>query len=170
MGTQKTTPQTPSARKQMAQGEFSGVKWGELRSSHAQRDPHSPRWICVLCDPTLLTGAGIATSENLANESILASLISSAIVQEGARYRSVEVFLEQRPAYREVVRNVEGVVRSASRTFTTNETEPFWFGLSREGKCLVATAIILVQNLRIPEHTLVETLRILMRVWRSRQR
>ena len=139
-------------------------------SRHAQRDPHYPRWICVLCDPTLLTGAAIATSENLANESILASLISSAIVQEGARYRSVEVFLEQRPAYREVVTDVEGVVESAPRIFTTNETEPFWFGLSREGQRLVAAAIILVQNLKIPEHALVEALRILMRVWRSRQR
>lgn len=141
-------------------------------SGHAQRDSFYPRWICVLCDPTLLTAAGIAASANLSNESILASLISSAIVQEGARYSSVEVFLEQRPAYRALVSSaeLERVVNVAPRIFTTNETEPFWFGLSIEGKRLVAAAIILVQNLEIPEHTLVEALRILIHVWRSRHR
>ena len=138
-------------------------------SGHAQRDPNHPRWICVLCDPTLLTAAGIAASRSVFDGSVLTSLISPALVQEGANYPSVEVFIQRRPAYIQIrlMERLAYVLELAPQRFSSMETEKFWFGLSDQGKRLVGAAIVLVQSLEISEDSLLEALRVLIHTWRS---
>ena len=138
-------------------------------SGHAQRDPNHPRWICVLCDPTLLTAAGIAASRHVADVSFLTSLISPALVQEGADYPSLEVFIQRRPAYMRIrlTERLAYVLDLAPQQFSSMETEEIWYGLSDEGKRLVGAAIALVQILKISEDNLIEALRILIHTWRS---
>ena len=135
-------------------------------SAHAQRDPNYPRWICVLCDTSLLTAAGIASSDMAAPQVQSGLLIPPRLYEESTRYRSLEDFLRDRPEYDWVRIAVAGVVEQAPARFTTDLTESFWFTRSREGQRFIAAAIAIAQRLEIPEDELIEALRILVREWR----
>ncbi len=137
--------------------------------AHAQRDPNHPRWICVLCDTSLLTAAGITTSNGSSLNSVLTVLISSAILKDGSRYKTLEQFLEDRPNYSWILNQIDEVLVLARKRFTTDITEPFWFGLSEQGQKLIAAAIIIAERFELSEYDLVETLRILLHDWRSRE-
>lgn len=136
--------------------------------AHAQRDPNYPRWICVLCDTSLLTAAGISASGGASLSTTLTVLVSNAMLKDGSRYERLEQFLEERPNYSWVSAQLNETLEKAPSQFTTNATKPFWFGLSQEGKRFIAAAIIIVESLNLSEDELVEALRILMHAWRSR--
>lgn len=137
-------------------------------SAHAQRDSSYPRWVCCLCDASLLVASGISASGGASLRSALTVLVSSAMLREGARYETLAAFLEHRPAYSWLADDVDGVVEAARGRFTTIDTEPFWFGLSPEGQRFMAAAILLVERLDLSEDDLIEALRVLIQVWRSR--
>jgi hypothetical protein len=64
---------------------------------------------------------------------------------------------------------IKKVLAEARRKFTTDATEPFWFGLTEEGRALMAAAIVIIVEHEIPEDELMELLRVLMADWRGGQ-
>lgn len=134
--------------------------------AHAQRDSSYPRWICALCDDELLTAAGISASGGPSLGSKLTTLVSSAMLSEGARYTSLEEFLVDRPAYAWLSDKVPEIRQAAPARFTTQDTEFFWFNLSEEGQRFIAAAIGLAERLEVSEDDVVEALRVLIHVWR----
>ncbi len=135
-------------------------------SGHAHFDSSYPRWICVSCDTAHLTGAGIASSGIEIRELPLASHIPSTLIDQGSRFGSVDVFLELRPSYVNLMAGWESVYEVASDRFTDPRTCEFWHGLSEDGRKLLAAAIHIVNRLDIPVNQLIKTLRELILMWR----
>lgn len=138
---------------------------------HAQRDPNSPRFICVLCETALLTAAGVSKSDLIPSsdrDSISKRWrLSNALREQGARYDNLEDFTENRPEYAWILNSVDQVCERAERRFIANLSETFWALLSHEGRRFVAAAIVLVEEVKIPAEELVEILKILVLDWRS---
>jgi hypothetical protein len=136
-------------------------------SAHAARDPNYPRWVCVICDTSLLAASAVGISPKATTGLTIGHLVSSAILRGRGLYRSVDDFLAARPDMIWVRDQIRGVLGEAPRRFTTNATEPFWFGLTEEGRALLAAAIVIILKYEIREDELMELLRVLMKDWRS---
>ena len=136
-------------------------------SGHAHFDSGYPRWICVSCDTTLLTGAGIAISGAAMKDLALTLHFPETMIEQGSRYRSVNEFLQLRPSYGQLMAGWQCVFEIAWDRLRNEQSCEFWDCLSDDGKKLVAAAIHIVNRLNIPDNQLVEMLRCLIRVWRK---
>lgn len=137
-------------------------------SAHAVRDANYPRWVCVICDANSLTASAIAVSGGPSLGNTLSVLVSSGMLTEDRTFDSLESFLIAQPQMAWVRNQLGIVLDEAPRRFTTNATEPFWFGLTDEGRRLIAAAIAIVERLRLPPTEMVEALRILIETWHRR--
>lgn len=124
---------------------------------HAVRDPHYPRWICVVCVPNLLS-ASAARVEG--STSVLALLFSSALLQDEGLFPNLDAFIETYPEMQWVHEDLEGVLDAVTFRLRGTRTGAMWELLTPEGRRMVAAAIVIVRRLRIDPRELVEGLRI----------
>ncbi len=126
---------------------------------HAARDPNHPRWVCVVCDTTLLAASAVRAG---GSTSVLAQLISSALLRDEGLFPDLNAFLEARPEMRWVVDDVERTLREGDQHFRQGATAMMWRSLTLEARRMIAAAIVIVRRLRINTWELVEGLRILL--------
>lgn len=126
-------------------------------AGHAARDPNYPRWICVVCDVSLLARSAVATA---GAASLLIQLFSSALLAEEAVYPTLEAFLEARPDFRWVLDYVGQIHIEADQRFQTGGTARLWTTLTPEGRRMIAAAIAIARRLEIDPRELAEGLRV----------
>ncbi|MBW4332260.1 hypothetical protein KY084_15740 [Stakelama sp. CBK3Z-3] len=136
---------------------------------HGHRDSNYPRWICGICDPAILAAAAVIQSGGPSIQNAVTALVSSAVLREAARYRTLEEFVEANPEYAWLLDAVNAFLEEAPRRFNTDDTEPFWYRLTPEGKRLIAAAVILAETLKLDPDDLIELLRVLVITWRQMQ-
>lgn len=124
---------------------------------HAGRDPNYPRWVCVICDSTLLTASAIQAS---GSTTILTQLVSSAILRDKGLYQNLEAFIEARPDMRWILVDAEKTLYLIERHIGNRASVAIWEPLTQEGRLMIAAAIALVRRLKIEPQELVEVLRI----------
>lgn len=135
-------------------------------TAHAVRDPNYPRWICVLCDSTLLTAAAGLHSTS-SSVTTVASLVSSALTREAARYPTLTDFLTQRPDMAWVGEAVPELLdRIPQRLRPGSAVAQLWSNLDAEGQRLFAAAFAIAIRLDVAPAFFIEPLRMLIEGWR----
>lgn len=126
---------------------------------HAVRDPNYPRWICVVCDTTLLAASAVRAG---GSTSVLAQLMSSALLRDEGLFPNLNAFIEARPEMQWVLEYVEETLQEGDIHFQQGATATMWRSLTPEAQRMIAAAIVIVRRLRIDTWELVEGLRILL--------
>lgn len=126
---------------------------------HAARDPNYPRWVCVVCDTSLLAASAVGAG---GSTSVLAQLISSALLRDEGLFPNLNAFLNARPEMRWVLEDVERTVQEGDSHFRQGAIATMWQSLTPEARRMIAAAIVIVRRLRINTWELVEGLRILI--------
>jgi hypothetical protein len=126
---------------------------------HAGRDPNYPRWICVVCDITLLAASA---ARGAGTTSVLAQLFASGLLRDEGLFRNLNEFLEAQPEMQWVLEDVEGTLREGERHLWQSTSAVIWQSLTPDGRRMIAAAIVIARRLRIEPWELVEGLRILL--------
>ena len=136
-------------------------------AAHGHRDGSYPRWICVVCDSSLLAGASLHHHDN----GQVAQYLSIPIVRQGQRYETLSDFLRYRPKYVQqenwLQREAGDILTQAPVRFTTQITEPFWVGFEENGKQLMAAAIGLAMRIGLQAGDVIEPLGAFVLRWRE---
>jgi len=133
---------------------------------HAQRDPNRLAFVCVLCDPQLLT-ASAAISQGASRP--LAKRFSTDWGNGDAELlvKTFQEFLERRPKYQGWLEEVvEERLSDAAHQMKSSGTGPLWDGDNLEAERLFFGAIAIVTRLAIPNQTLSVAMRLLVSNWR----
>jgi len=126
---------------------------------HAARDRNYPRWVCVVCDTSLLTASAVRAG---GATSVLSQLISSALLRGEGLFPNLNAFLDAQPEMRWVLEDVERTLLEGDHRFRQNATAGMWQSLTPDARRMVAAAIVIVRRLRINKWELVEGLRVLL--------
>ena len=135
-------------------------------AAHAQRDASYPRWICVLCDTSLLAAASLAHQSRPIT--LAHAFVSPWVFQQALHYHTLDDFLQRRPKHAWLKNAVLETVGAASERFRTPQTESLWFGLSEEGQRLMGAALTIILKLRIQRADIVLPLGVLLDAWQGR--
>jgi hypothetical protein len=133
---------------------------------HAQRDPNRLRFVCVLCDPQLLT-ASAAINQGASRP--LAQRFSAdwGNGDVDLLVNTFQEFLERRPKYQGWLDEVvEARLNDGTRQMKSSGTGPLWNGSNPEAERLYLAAIGIVTSLAIPNLTLSVPMRLLVSSWR----
>ena len=126
---------------------------------HGSRDPHAPRWECVLCTPSLLLASGAAHQTNGAMVYLPAAFHSAAL------YPSLRAFLQARPEFAQTLEDVDNHIEHVSRRLDNRQVAHLWESLTEEGRRLVIAAWLLATRLEIPTDHFWGTMRLLCEQW-----
>jgi hypothetical protein len=126
---------------------------------HGVRDASYPRWICVLCDLTLLAVAAVLQG---GDENAQAALrdVSEEVVRAARSIRSARQYFEGRAkdswwwiaAAAEEYRHLPPSALDAA-------TSRMWRGLTDDGRELMGCALAIVDRLEVPDAELIAPLR-----------
>jgi len=128
--------------------------------AHGTRDKNVPRWVCVLCDATILTIAGVlqSDSEEIVAEAIEA--VGAEFVAAARQVRSAQRYFAGRreDVWQRIVNtaqesSVAPLDRRIDRAFRT-----LWESLSDDGRLLIGSAVAMARVLNLPDEELVDVL------------
>jgi len=127
---------------------------------HAVRDANYPRWICVLCDLTLLTVAGVLQSGDEGAQRAALSDVSEEVIRAARSIRSARQYFRNRP------RDSWGWIQSAAEEYRglpasalDGELSPMWRGMSDDGQEMIRCALAIVDKLDLRDSELIGILR-----------
>src|SRR6185369_2552992 len=127
---------------------------------HAVRDANYPRWICVLCDLTLLTVAGVLQSGDEGAQRAALSNVSEEVIRAARSIRSARQYFRNRP------RDSWGWIQSAAEEYRglpasalDSELSPMWRGMSDDGQEMIRCALAIVDKLDLRDSELIGILR-----------
>ena len=134
--------------------------------AHAVRDGNFPRWICGICDTSILAVSAVLSEDGIALKNPLIALVSSAAAQEGADYQTLEAFIGDRNNLVWLKNRVNYVINVIENRFNPAAREAF-HSLTSEGQRMMAAAIQLASDSSIPDGELMEVLRRFVVEWRA---
>jgi len=127
---------------------------------HGGRDANYPRWICVLCDLTLLTVAGVLQSGDEGAQRAALSDVSEEVIRAARSIRSARQYFRNRP------RDSWGWIQSAAEEYRglpasalDSELSPMWRGMSDDGQEMIRCALAIVDKLDLRDSELIGILR-----------
>lgn len=127
---------------------------------HGARDPNYPRWICVVCDSTLLAVSAIQAN---GATSIIAQLTTSAIFHsDRGLYTNLESFVESRPEMEWLLAKAPETLKRIETTIESALARNIWESLSPEGRDMFSAAISLAIQLEISKWELIDIVRIFL--------
>ena len=129
---------------------------------HGARQPSHPRFVCVLCVPSLLV-AGALESEDLPEEF---RELGPDLPDGVHGIRTLEEFREDLPEFAWAIEDAQRRLSSVGLLFTSGDTERFWFAIPLESQGLVLTAVVFAYRLNIPRRELPPVLRPFVREYR----
>jgi hypothetical protein len=133
---------------------------------HAQRDPNRLRFVCVLCDPQLLT-ASAAINQGASRPLAQRFAADWGHGDLDMLVNTFQEFLERRPKYQGWLDEaVDAKLHDAGHQMKASSTGPLWIGSNPEAERLFLAAIAIVTGLAIPNHSLSVAMRLLVSSWR----
>ena len=139
-------------------------------AAHGHRDPHLPRYTCVICDSSVLAASAVLTSDtdtHSANFAVV-QLMSAALLTEASAFTTLDQFTQGREDFRWIYDALDDILSRAPEAFTSEFSSRFWNSLSSDGSYLLAAAIAIILRYRVRTEDLVLILQIIMREWRDR--
>ena len=127
-------------------------------SRHGSRDPHAPRWECVLCT----SGSVVKSAAQISGLQLAEYGIAAVPGEPVEAYKHIANFLDRRPDYGWMKEHVAVVVDRANGRFDGNR---LWNQLTPDGQGLVAMAIFLVSERAVPEAQLTGAMKELWMLW-----
>jgi len=124
------------------------------------------RFVCVICDPQLLT-ASAAINQGASKP--LAQRFSTdwGHGDVDLLVNTFQEFLERRPKYQGWLEEVvEAKASDATHQMKSSGTGPLWSGSNLEAERLIFASIAIVTGLAIPNRTLSVAMRLLVLSWR----
>ncbi|HEX4525002.1 MAG TPA: hypothetical protein VH704_15880 [Casimicrobiaceae bacterium] len=127
---------------------------------HAIRDANYPRWICVLCDLTLLTVAAVLQSgdEDLQGAALID--VSEETIRAARSIRSARQYFRNRP------RDSWGWIQDAAEEYRAlpasaldGELSRMWRDMSSDGQEMMRCALAIVDKLDVADPQLIGILR-----------
>lgn len=127
---------------------------------HAIRDANYPRWICVLCDLTLLTVAAVLQSgdEDLQGAALID--VSEETIRAARSIRSARQYFRNRP------RDSWGWIQDAAEEYRglpasalDGELSRMWRDMSGDGQEMMRCALAIVDKLDVADPQLIGILR-----------
>ena len=97
-------------------------------------------------------------------------IVSLRVFEQVIRYRTLGDFLRVRPKYIWLAEAAGEVLESGRERFQAAQSESLWFGLSEEGRRMVAAAVAIVVPLGIAGEEVVFPLRGLVEAWERGRR
>lgn len=120
----------------------------------------------MLCDVSILTAAAAGHSTD-ALATTVASLVSSALARDAARYKTLDDFVRQRPDMAWVTDAVPELLEAMPRRLRPGSAAAIlWTNLDADGQRLFAAAFAIAVRIDVPPAFLIEPLRILIEGWR----
>jgi len=127
---------------------------------HAVRDANYPRWICVLCDLTLLTVAGVLQSGDEGAQRAALSDVSEEVIRAARSIRSARQYFRNRP------RDSWGWIQGAAEEYRglpasalDGELSRMWRDMSDDGQEMIRCALAIVDKLDLRDSELIGILR-----------
>jgi len=111
--------------------------------AHAHRNPHSPCWVCVICDKSVLGIAGALTADN---SHFLLSRISEKTIEQARKFSTIQEFIRLRPEYKWIDDFLGQKYEFCQENFRTGKTEPLWYGFSENGRNLIVGALLIIEK------------------------
>lgn len=127
---------------------------------HGRRDANVRRFECVVCVPSLLVASAL---HQRALEQTPPPVRPAA---EDVLFDSVGEFLARWPAFEEsLLPRINDVKREAPHRFTTQLSEPLWFGLPEQAQDLLAAAVAIAIDLELAPQDVPAVLAHLIGLW-----
>jgi hypothetical protein len=127
---------------------------------HAVRDANYPRWICVLCDLTLLTVAAVLQSGDEGAQRAALSDVSEEVIRTARSIRSARHYFRNRP------RDSWGWIEQAAEEYRglpasalDGELSPMWRDMSDDGQEMIRFALAIIDKLDVRDAELIGVLR-----------
>ena len=127
---------------------------------HAVRDANYPRWICVLCDLTLLTVAAVLQSGDESAQRAVLGDVSEEMIRAARSIRSARQYFRNRPRdswvwIQDAAEESGGLPASA----LDGELARTWRAMSDDGQEMIRCALAIVDKLDLPDPELIGILR-----------
>jgi hypothetical protein len=127
---------------------------------HGVRDANYPRWICVLCDLTVLTVAAVLQSGDEGAQQAALRDVSEEVIRTARSIRSARQYFEGRPMDSwSWIADAAGEYRQLPLSALDGATSRMWRGLTGDGQEMMRCALAIVDRLEVPDAELIEILR-----------
>ena len=128
--------------------------------AHGTRDKNVPRWVCVLCDASLLTVAGVlqSDSEEVVTEALEG--VGPELTAAARQIRSAPGYFADRreDVWRRILTRAEEISAEPLDPRIDRAFRTLWESLSDVGRLLVGSAVAMAREVDLHDEALVEVL------------
>jgi len=125
---------------------------------HGIRDANYPRWICVICDPSLLAVAALLQSDSKSAQQALTG-VPEALIPAARTIRSAREYFDARSndSWWWVVDDARSIAEALPMDDRT--LGPLLSSLSPDGRLLLSCALAIADRLKLEDEELIPLLR-----------
>ncbi|HXU56184.1 MAG TPA: hypothetical protein VN744_12180 [Casimicrobiaceae bacterium] len=127
---------------------------------HAIRDANYPRWICALCDLTLLTVAAVLQSGDEGAQPDALSEVSEEVIRAARSIRSARQYFRNRPRKSwDWLQRAADEFRGLPASALDGELSRLWRDMSDDGQEMIRCALAIADKLEVRDADLIGILR-----------